>query len=276
VPIFEARRAQLLSSSNTLKTIVYLINYAGFLGSIKDPVNARLQLERVLGMPRSGADIPADLWAKSLEQLAGISPPLKQLSLLQEAITQRERITPPQPDLIALYRRVADLQRQRGETAQAFSLVRKSIALASSILPKSDPRLAAALVDLGFLHEQGEEFAAAETQYRRALAIQQRSLGPTHPEVGVTLNNLAGVVGAQGDLPQAEKLLRQALSAIERNLGPWHPKVAVCAANLGDLLAATRRTQPAKTSYQRALAIYERAGDSTAAAEIRQSLASLR
>jgi tetratricopeptide (TPR) repeat protein len=241
-----------------------------FLLSLGDRSGAWEMLERAAKIEERVAHPDSSFLAELLEQMAAADP-RRAIELLDRSIAIRQEQPAEAGKLVEIHRRIGDLLSSQRQTVQALDRYRTAVQIAEQRLDKDDPRLAAALADLGFALEAEERFREAEPLYRRALAIQRKRLGARHPEVGVTLNNLAGVVGASGRLAEAEPLLRGALQVLESTLGPNHARVAAAASNLADLLAALGRPAAARPLWRRSMAVYEQLGDHASAAEVRAS-----
>ena len=122
------------------------------------------------------------------------------------------------------------LRYQRGDTAQALSLLRRAVA--------ARPRSAACHLHLGLVLEQSPDLEAALAAYREAARLEPRA-ADAHFNQGVVLLRL-------GRPAEAEECFRWVLALA--------PDDAEAALNLGRALAGQRRWQAALDAFEGALA----------------------
>ena len=120
------------------------------------------------------------------------------------------------------------------------------------------------------------DFAAARPLYERALAIREKVLGPDHPETATSLNNLATLLQARATSP-APGRFRAGAGDLEKALGARASHTAMSLDNLGLCLRPGAIAPTHGRSYERALAICEKAlgPDHPDTATIRNNLANL-
>ncbi len=168
---------------------------------------------------------------------------------------------------------------QQGHYTEAEKQYEAALKAAEKFAPQ-DPRLATSLDNLGVAYFYQGRYAEAEPLYKRALAIFEPVLGPEDPHVATVLYNLALLYRAQGRYAEAEPLHKRALAIREKELAPEQPPFAIHLNNLAspfpdqgryaepehpnvatllNILGLPSQYAQAEPSYQRALAIRERA-----------------
>src|SRR5205085_2204362 len=90
----------------------------------------------------------------------------------------------------------------RGQYAQAESLLQRALALREQVLGLEHPDTASTLNELAWLYYLQDKYTQAEQLVQPALARFERVLGSEHPEVAYTLNILAGVYMYEGKYAQ--------------------------------------------------------------------------
>ncbi|MCU0936760.1 MAG: tetratricopeptide repeat protein [Gammaproteobacteria bacterium] len=138
----------------------------------------------------------------------------------------------------------------QGQLAQAERLYVAALEEAQT-LGAEDPRLAAALNNLGVLYVRAQQFERADELYRKALEVRQKALGPSHPQVGQSLSNLAYLRQAEGKLEESESFAKRAVALLEGALGAEDPALVSPLTQYAGLLRATKREREAEKVEER-------------------------
>jgi tetratricopeptide (TPR) repeat protein/CHAT domain-containing protein len=161
-------------------------------------------------------------------------------------------------ELAGALRRLANSREKLGQSGEAETLYRRSLAIYEKAVGTDHPDVATTLAGLARLYRDQGRYGEAEPLLRRVLAMTEKTLGADHPTVSTALNNLALLLAATNRLAEAEPLYRRALAIDEKSSGPDHPNTAIDANNLARLLHETNRAAEAEPLYRRALAIDEK------------------
>lgn len=148
--------------------------------------------------------------------------------------------------------------RERGQYAEAESLLLHALAIREQHFGSDQPDIATSLNNLASLYWLQGRDEQAEPLYQRALSIREHHLGPDHPDTAASLNNLANLYWKQSKYEQAESFYQRALSIYEQRLGPDHPDSAMSLGNLANLYVNQSKYEQAEPLYQRSLAIRTR------------------
>ncbi len=148
----------------------------------------------------------------------------------------------------------ANLLRQRGQVAQAESLMKRALQVYDKALP-GRPGRAKYLNDLGLLYSGLRDYEKAEDLVAESVRIHEKWMGAEHPETATTLGVLAGIYSQMGRLEDSEKMYRRALAINEKVYGKNHTAVATDLNNLGVVLLNAKRAKEAVPLLQRALSI---------------------
>lgn len=122
---------------------------------------------------------------------------------------------------------------------------------------EDDPRLPAALNNLGVLYQRQGRYDEAEPLHRRALELREKILGTEHPDVAQSSNNLATVHVAQRQYPAALPLYERAIDIWQNTRGQNYYKIATALNNLATLYESQGQYEEARRYYDRALALWQ-------------------
>jgi serine/threonine-protein kinase len=196
------------------------------------------------------------------ESLASYAAMLRRLdrnaeaeSALREAIAvYRASGGPQSTDAANVELRLADiLLEAHGDTAQAESMIRSSLATTRAVLG-DHPRTSWAMADLADLLSNRGRYREAEQLARAGLEIQRRTFGARHPNVAAYASMLVNVDVRAGRLDEAERVQRESLVIIEQSLGPRHTAYAGALGALSEILMQRGR-------YDEAIALRRRCID---------------
>jgi eukaryotic-like serine/threonine-protein kinase len=153
---------------------------------------------------------------------------------------------------------VGNVYRELGDYTKAERMVRKALALRTTLFGRNDRRVADSLNDLGAVVEAQGKPAEAEELFRQALAIRREKLGNGSPGVADSLNNIGIALFDQGRFAEAEKMQRQALGLREKLFGDENADVAVSLHSLGNVLLMEGKNAEAEAIFRRVLAMREK------------------
>jgi CHAT domain-containing protein/Tfp pilus assembly protein PilF len=141
---------------------------------------------------------------------------------------------------------------------QAAERARELVAARERVLPKSDVKIAEALMSLAEAESGAGRTAGAMAAYRQAIEARSAAGAEGDADVATISNELAVLYYGQGDSRNAEPLLRRAIALRERALGPDAVEVAQVLNNLSQVLQQGGDYAGAAPPLERALAIYEK------------------
>lgn len=118
---------------------------------------------------------------------------------------------PPAFDYASALLPLAEAQCNRGDLVNARETLQRAFGVISNGLGSEHPLYAAALRDLGIVHQASHEFAQAEGDLRQAIAIVEKTQGENHPDLAQYLARLAAVYEEAGDYTSATPLYRRSL-----------------------------------------------------------------
>ena len=121
-----------------------------------------------------------------------------------------------------------------------------------------DPRLPAALNNLGVLDQREGRFKEAEALHQRALKLREDILGKEHPDVAQSLNNLATVYLEQRRYSEAISLYERALEIWKKTRGEDYYKLAAGLNNLASLYEVQGQYPRANRLYNESLGLWEK------------------
>ncbi|MHB8524231.1 MAG: tetratricopeptide repeat protein [Limisphaerales bacterium] len=181
---------------------------------------------------------------------------------------------------------LANALEQPGKLAESESVHREALAIVKKVYGRDHFNVAAELNNLaGCVWRQGK-LAEAETMYRETLAMWKKLKQGEHPNAATTLRCLGGVLNDEGKLVEAESTYREVLTLLKSLVGDQHPDTANALFDLGIVLSregdltdtaseadmarlrasATPfqlgKLAEAETTYQQALAIFRKLGNS--------------
>ena len=181
------------------------------------------------------------------------------LQLAERATDLAERLAgPDHAETGACLHEWANVQSERGDSAEAVRLFERALAVREKALGPEHSAVAQTLGNLASERLVRGELSLARALNERALAIRERALGPEHPDVGKTLNNLAAVLEVTGEYADMRPLLERSLAIWEKRYGLEHHLVSVAVHNLGFLHWRLGEYDEARRLEQRALAIGEK------------------
>lgn len=97
-----------------------------------------------------------------------------------------------------------------GDTEEAYSWIRKALAVRETTLSATNPDLATSKVQLADLYRRSSRLAESENLYKQVLQTQQKILGPDHRAVAETLYGLAKLYEAEHKVALAQATLIRA------------------------------------------------------------------
>jgi len=142
------------------------------------------------------------------------------------------------------------------EAADAFA---RALESTEAALGPDDPRVGAALNNLGHATSSLGHYREALELYRRALAVREKALGPDHPQVANSLSSVSAMQSELADHQAALAGFERVLAIREAALGPDHLLVADALESVGTVLSDLGRYDDALARYRRALALREAA-----------------
>ena len=146
----------------------------------------------------------------------------------------------------------------------AAERARELIAARERVLPKSDVKVAEALMSLAEAESGAGRTAGAIAAYQQAIDARSGAGAEGDGDVATILNELAILYYQQGDSRKAEPLLRRAIALRERALGPDVVEVAQVLNNLSQVLQASGTMQtPVRRSSARSPSTKKCAGPIT-------------
>jgi tetratricopeptide (TPR) repeat protein len=108
-------------------------------------------------------------------------------------------------------------------------------------------------------HEAQRDIEGALDDARGALEIRERLLPPGDVEVARTRLRVARVHWMLGQYPQVDTVIGAAFETLETKLGPDHVDVGRALVLRGNVILHDRQYKAARPSFERALAIFEKA-----------------
>lgn len=119
----------------------------------------------------------------------------------------------------------------------------------------NSPRVAAAIANLGWLHQRRGELDEARRDFTRAADIHERAFGPDHPSRAGALAGLGAVLEALDESVDAESVLTVAEGIYRRVRGERHHDVATVRGHIGAAQLAQGHLALAEASLREALEI---------------------
>jgi serine/threonine-protein kinase len=177
---------------------------------------------------------------------------------VREAIAVDRAAAGPQSlDAALLQVLLADIVlKERGDTAQAESLIRSALSVIRRTLGEH-LRTSWAMSDLADLLSSRGQYQEAERLARAGLDIERRTLGAQHPDVAAYKSVLVKVYVRSGRLDEAERLQREQLATYERTLGQ-NFRYADALGALSEILMERGRFDEAIAARQRDMDIQRR------------------
>jgi tetratricopeptide (TPR) repeat protein len=141
----------------------------------------------------------------------------------------------------------------KGDARRARAMLEAAIAVYRTHPDSARPRLAASLVNLGFLDDQEERFDSAEIRMRESLAIRRAILAPDDPKLLNSIAALAGVLLNTGAVAEAERLAEEAVAMGQSIYPDGHPRRATLAAQLAEARDRAGKPADAERRYRESL-----------------------
>jgi serine/threonine protein kinase/Tfp pilus assembly protein PilF len=149
-------------------------------------------------------------------------------------------------------RELADVERQRGRTADAERDLRQALAIHEKLPPGRDEELSHTLNNLSIVLQIKGDLEHAEAYSRKAVEISRRYPDQIR-ETLTMMSNLGSVLAEQGKSEDAEAVLREVLLRRREILGDRHPQVPTSMRRLATMLAAVGRYREAEQLNRGAL-----------------------
>jgi TonB family protein len=163
-----------------------------------------------------------------------------------------------QRELAAALSRLAKLEQELGNAADAERCLRESLDVGERIVGTDDPSLVTVLNELSRLYIKQSNHASAEPILQRLLRIARRK-GEDHPDVATALAGIGVAKRGLGDDAAAEQHFRDALRIREKTLAPSNMAIGVTLEQLSETCAARGNLDEAIALLQRALRTREAA-----------------
>jgi tetratricopeptide (TPR) repeat protein len=203
-------------AQETINLAVAFSNLAGTYSALNQPGRAEAYYRKALELlPGDSAEL-----ASPMNNLAAL---LMRTSSGPESLVEAEELL---HHSIAIYKQwdVADasstgpllnlgeLERRRGNAAQAEALARQALTILEARLPAGHPNIAAAVNNLGAAISAQGRYSEAEPLLKRALDMRVAALGPGHPRVADTLAAYAILLRAAHRNKEAKKIEARAMA----------------------------------------------------------------
>ncbi|MDR3402085.1 MAG: tetratricopeptide repeat protein [Chthoniobacter sp.] len=152
----------------------------------------------------------------------------------------------------------ATTARQKGNYAEAETLLRRALSIAQGATPPDELTISAIANDLALNLQSVGRMTEAERYYRLALDIDLKLLGPEHARIADHLLNVATLYQLQGRSKEALPLAERALAIFEMSFGKEGPRVATALGDTAVILVGLGRLDEAERLQRRALSIAEK------------------
>jgi serine/threonine-protein kinase len=190
---------------------------------------------------------------RRLDRNAEAEAALREAIAIDRAVSGSESV-----DAANLQLRLADLVLAvRGDTAQAESLIRSTLAITRASLG-DHPRTSWAMSELADLLSHRGQYREAEQLAREGLDIQRRTFGAQHPNVADYASALVAVYVRAGRLADAERTQRESIAILGRTLGENHTAYAGSLGALSEILMERGRFDEAVALRRRCMEIRRR------------------
>jgi predicted Ser/Thr protein kinase len=184
--------------------------------------------------------------------------PRAQLAAFQRMAEVEEQIYgPSSPALARSLVRVASVQTQLGDPAQAIAPLEKGSAILLEALGPQHRHSMAARLNLASTYLMAERYDDGIEILREQLAVRGAVFGESAPEVASIRQNLAAAYSVTGNKKAAITEARWVVAALTASLGGDHPKVADARLNLGLFLFADHQNEAAIAEIEAALEVIE-------------------
>ena len=159
-----------------------------------------------------------------------------------------------EPDLqVDLLTTLGRLYRERGQYAQARSLLQQALSIARATHPGPHARVIEALRQTGGLYSDLGAYADSRRTYREMLAMQQALYGDHAPSVFVSLSLLAQIEALAGHAAEAEWMHRDIVALSRRMHEPTAPTHINSVWKLARVLYVRGKYAEAETALQEVL-----------------------
>ena len=191
------------------------------------------------------------------------------MTTMRETIAAIETSRGPSDEKLApALRMLAGMTADAGDLPEALAFARRSITIDRDRGSKVE--LARSLRQGATLSLRADRIDEARRRVDEARELLEPLLPAQRVDIGRVYRALGTIQHAQGDTIAADASLRQALAHLSEVDAPQHE--ARTHADLAEVLVATGRADDARRHLDTALVLYESAGDTRRAAEIRERL----
>jgi TonB family protein len=179
-------------------------------------------------------------------------------NLLLPMALARPTASPQQAEVERLSALVVKLYQER-KYDEALAPARRAVEVAEKSLGPEHQLVGMALSNLAAVQTARGEAKETISLYARALSIAEKSFGSESDQLVPVLNSYALTHSALGHFRQAEGLLSRMVRIQEKLRGPGHSDVAQSLVTLARVQMLGYEADRAIASYQRAIAIFEKA-----------------
>jgi TonB family protein len=147
----------------------------------------------------------------------------------------------------------------QGKYDEALPLAKRALQIREKHLPRTDPRVADSLTNLGEIYIAKQDYEAAAEVFKRLLKIQQERFGREDVNLAPALDRLAPLYFRRERYGDAEDAFKRALALREKALGSNDELVARSTFALAEFYRIRQNFESAMQNYQRALRLYKQA-----------------
>ncbi|CAF0781221.1 unnamed protein product [Adineta steineri] len=163
--------------------------------------------------------------------------------------------TTDESDKSPVYDQIGEIKDRQGESSEALTYYKKSLAIKQKTLPSNHLNLGMSYNNIGIVYEKMSNYRKALSSHEKALAIKQKSLPSNHPSLGVSYNNIGNTYDSMGDYPKALSSYEKALAIRQQSLPSNHPDLGASCNNIGILYYNMGDYPKALSYYEKDLAI---------------------
>ena len=161
--------------------------------------------------------------------------------LLEQALTQLKRGSPPDPRLlVAALIQHGEMQVKHGDLNLAIESFENALAQARELGRNGDAERATVLVAFASARTMQNDYPAAITLLREALEIRRQLFAPASPPLVDVQIELADVLRAFDQLDESAAILRQAVAVYREAFGDKHPRTLYARVQLAETLTFQR------------------------------------